>query len=139
MSFDRNKFIDFLLEQDVLQFGEFTLKSGRQSPYFFNLGKVASGLGFAQLGEAYAQAILAQGFQFDVLFGPAYKGIPLAAVTARISSLEEGYALLEQVTAPPEWAIFSMRSYHYETWNPEGVDPRYEAQIKRFLASWGVE
>ena len=68
------EFIEFMLNQGVLQFGEFTLKSGRQSPYFFNLGKVAAGAAFAKLGQAYAEAIVNSGIAFDVLFGPAYKG-----------------------------------------------------------------
>ena len=79
---DSAGFIEFLLAQDVLKFGDFTLKSGRQSPYFINLGDVASGAGFATLGRAYAQAIVRAGLQFDVLFGPAYKGIPIAVATA---------------------------------------------------------
>ena len=74
--------IPFLMEQNVLQFGDFTLKSGRQSPYFFNLGNVSTGLGFARLGEAYASTIIESGIEFDVLFGPAYKGIPIAVATA---------------------------------------------------------
>lgn len=79
---NKTAFIDFLMSQDVLKFGDFTLKSGRRSPYFFNLGEVASGTGYAQLGQAYADAILAAGVEFDVLFGPAYKGIPIATATA---------------------------------------------------------
>ena len=75
-------FIDFLVAQGVLKFGEFTLNSGRVSPYFFNLGAVSDGAGFAQLGRAYADAILAAEIEFDVLFGPAYKGIPIAVATA---------------------------------------------------------
>ena len=75
-------FISFLLSEDVLQFGEFTLNSGRISPYFFNLGNVNSGMGFALLGQAYAQAIIEAELEFDVLFGPAYKGIPIAVATA---------------------------------------------------------
>lgn len=75
-------FIDFLIAQGVLKFGEFTLNSGRVSPYFFNLGAVSDGAGFAQLGRAYADAILAAKIDFDVLFGPAYKGIPIAVATA---------------------------------------------------------
>jgi len=75
-------FIDFLLQQQVLKFGDFTLKSGRQSPYFFNLGEVSEGGAYATLGAAYADAIIASGVEFDVLFGPAYKGIPIAVATA---------------------------------------------------------
>ena len=76
------QFIEFLLGQDVLKFGEFTLKSGRISPYFFNLGQVAQGDAYATLGAAYADAIIASDLEFDVLFGPAYKGIPIAVATA---------------------------------------------------------
>ncbi len=75
-------FIDFLITQGVLRFGEFRLNSGRVSPYFFNLGAVSDGAGFAELGRAYADAILAAEIDFDVLFGPAYKGIPIAVATA---------------------------------------------------------
>ena len=82
MAAARDEFIDFLVAQGVLAFGEFTLKSGRVSPYFFNLGKIAGGTAFARLGEAYADAILAAEIEFDVLFGPAYKGIPIAVATA---------------------------------------------------------
>ena len=75
-------FVDFTLETGVLKFGEFTLKSGRISPYFFNAGLFNTGSHLSQLGNFYAQAIKASNLQFDVLFGPAYKGIPLAAATA---------------------------------------------------------
>jgi orotate phosphoribosyltransferase len=78
----KQKFIDFLIAQNVLKFGEFTLNSGRVSPYFFNLGAVSDGAGFAELGQAYAQTIIDAGIEFDVLFGPAYKGIPIAVATA---------------------------------------------------------
>jgi orotate phosphoribosyltransferase len=78
----KQKFIDFLIARDVLKFGEFTLNSGRVSPYFFNLGAVSDGAGFAELGQAYAQTIIDAGIEFDVLFGPAYKGIPIAVATA---------------------------------------------------------
>ncbi len=79
---DKAKFIEFLLNEGVLKFGEFTLNSGRRSPYFFNLGEVSSGPGFAALGIAYADAIIAAGLECDVLFGPAYKGIPIAVATS---------------------------------------------------------
>jgi orotate phosphoribosyltransferase len=75
-------FLDLALRYEVLRFGTFTLKSGRISPYFFNLGRIGTGAGLRALGRAYAGAILAHGVEFDVLFGPAYKGIPLVAATA---------------------------------------------------------
>lgn len=75
-------FIEFAIEQQVLRFGEFTLKSGRVSPYFFNAGLFNSGVALAKLGQFYAAAIEDAGIPFDVLLGPAYKGIPLAATTA---------------------------------------------------------
>jgi len=78
----QNDFVDFMLEIGALKFGEFTLKSGRVSPYFFNAGQFNQGNHLSRLGQFYAQAIEASGIKFDVLFGPAYKGIPLAAATA---------------------------------------------------------
>lgn len=78
----KNEFLRLAIENEVLRFGEFTLKSGRVSPYFFNAGLFATGKAMALLGQYYAQAIIDSGIRFDVLFGPAYKGIPLAAVTA---------------------------------------------------------
>ncbi len=78
----QREFIDFALETGVLRFGEFTLKSGRISPYFFNAGLFNSGSSLARLGRFYARAIVDSGIEFDLLYGPAYKGIPLAAVTA---------------------------------------------------------
>ena len=78
----QNDFVDFMLEIGALKFGEFTLKSGRVSPYFFNVGQFNQGNHLSQLGQFYAQAIEASGIKFDVLFGPAYKGIPLVAATA---------------------------------------------------------
>jgi orotate phosphoribosyltransferase len=75
-------FIRFAIERGVLRFGEFTLKSGRTSPYFFNAGLFNSGSALAQLGRFYAAAVVDSGIDFDVIFGPAYKGIPLAAATA---------------------------------------------------------
>lgn len=78
----RTDFISFAIDQGVLGFGEFELKSGRISPYFFNAGLFKTGVALAKLGEYYAQAIVESGVEFDVLFGPAYKGIPLATTTA---------------------------------------------------------
>ena len=72
-------FIEFALSREVLRFGKFTLKSGRVSPYFFNAGLFNTGSALARLGQYYAEAIVESGLEFDVLFGPAYKGIPLAA------------------------------------------------------------
>lgn len=75
-------FIQLAISHQALCFGEFTLKSGRTSPYFFNAGKFQTGNALAALGRYYAAAITAAGISFDVVFGPAYKGIPLAATTA---------------------------------------------------------
>ena len=78
----QREFIELALEADVLRFGEFSLKSGRTSPYFFNAGLFNTGRALAKLGEYYAQTIIDNDIQFDVLFGPAYKGIPLASTCA---------------------------------------------------------
>jgi len=78
----KGEFLRFAAETGVLRFGEFTLKSGRKSPYFFNAGLFNSGARLARLGRFYASAILDSGIRFDVLYGPAYKGIPLAATTS---------------------------------------------------------
>lgn len=75
-------FIEFALRKNVLRFGEFTLKSGRKSPYFFNAGLFNTGAGLAELGKYYAAALIDSGIEFDLLFGPAYKGIPIATATA---------------------------------------------------------
>ncbi|MFI0397469.1 MAG: orotate phosphoribosyltransferase [Thiolinea sp.] len=75
-------FLDFAMQQGVLRFGEYTLKSGRISPYFFNAGLFQTGSALSRLGQFYAQAIVESGLQFDMLFGPAYKGIPLAAAVS---------------------------------------------------------
>jgi len=77
----QHEFFDFAIDNQVLRFGEFTLKSGRLSPYFFNSGLFNNGAAIAALGRYYASAIVASGLDFDMLYGPAYKGIPLAIAT----------------------------------------------------------
>ncbi len=86
----QREFIELALEADVLRFGEFSLKSGRTSPYFFNAGLFNTGRALAKLGEYYAQTIIDNDIQFDVLFGPAYKGIPLASTCAIALSEKHG-------------------------------------------------
>jgi len=78
----QREFLEFAIAENVLRFGNFTLKSGRQSPYFFNVGLFNTGQALSQLGRFYARAIQRSGIDFDVLFGPAYKGIPLVTAAA---------------------------------------------------------
>lgn len=78
----QEEFVSFAIEQGVLQFGEFELKSGRVSPWFFNSGLFSTGQALARLGHYYSEAIVSKAIEFDILFGPAYKGIPLVAATA---------------------------------------------------------
>jgi orotate phosphoribosyltransferase len=78
----QREFIEFALDHDVLRFGSFTLKSGRTSPYFFNAGAIDTGVGLAALGRFYAATIVEDELDVDVILGPAYKGIPIAAATA---------------------------------------------------------
>lgn len=87
----QREFIEFALERNVLKFGEFTLKSGRKSPYFFNAGLFNTGRDLARLGRFYAAALMDAGIEYDLLFGPAYKGIPIATTTA--VALAEHYDL----------------------------------------------
>ncbi len=82
MQYYQREFIQLAIEQGALCFGDFKLKSGRSSPYFFNAGRFQTGAALAKLGRFYAAAIIDAGIDFDVVFGPAYKGIPLAATTA---------------------------------------------------------
>ncbi|MDF7679615.1 orotate phosphoribosyltransferase [Enterobacteriaceae bacterium ESL0689] len=82
MKLYQRQFIDFALNKQVLRFGEFTLKSGRKSPYFFNAGLFNTGHDLALLGRFYAAALVDSAVDFDLLFGPAYKGIPIATTTA---------------------------------------------------------
>ncbi|HCL76104.1 MAG TPA: orotate phosphoribosyltransferase, partial [Pseudomonas sp.] len=86
----QREFIRFAIERGVLRFGEFKLKSGRTSPYFFNAGLFNSGSALARLGDFYAAAVMDSGLDFDVVFGPAYKGIPLAAATAIALAQQHG-------------------------------------------------
>ena len=83
-------FIQLAIEANALCFGSFTLKSGRNSPYFFNAGKFDNGQALAMLGKCYAAKIVSSGLSFDMLFGPAYKGIPLVAVTAAALAIDHG-------------------------------------------------
>lgn len=85
----REKFLRFVIDNDILRFGEFTLKSGRVSPYFFNAGLFNTGAKLGFLARSYAAAIADSGLDFAVMFGPAYKGIPLAAATALALSSEQ--------------------------------------------------
>jgi orotate phosphoribosyltransferase len=78
----QTRFIDLALSREALRFGSFKLKSGRESPYFFNAGLFSDGQAASVLGQCYASALVSSGLEFDVLFGPAYKGIPLVAATA---------------------------------------------------------
>lgn len=86
----QQEFLEFAIQTRVLQFGEFVLKSGRKSPYFFNAGLFSTGKSLARLGEFYADRLLDWGQSFDVLYGPAYKGIPLAASTAMAIAAKTG-------------------------------------------------
>ncbi|WP_448215188.1 orotate phosphoribosyltransferase [Endozoicomonas sp. 2B-B] len=78
----QREFLDFALQEQVIRFGEFTLKSGRKSPYFFNAGLFNTGEAISKMGQFYAHALVNSGIEYDILFGPAYKGIPLATTTA---------------------------------------------------------
>jgi len=93
----QSRFIDLALARSALRFGRFTLKSGRESPYFFNVGLFHDGEALAVLGQCYAAALQATGIGYDMLFGPAYKGIPLVATTA--------IALAEQHGRNVPWAF----------------------------------
>ncbi len=91
MQENKKRFIELAIKYQVLKFGEFTLKSGRVSPYFFNAGLFNSGYALAELGSCYAQAIIENEIDYDVMFGPAYKGIPL--VSAIVFALSVNYGI----------------------------------------------
>jgi len=78
----QKQFLNYVTEQEILRFGEFTLKSGRKSPYFFNAGLFNTGAALGFLGNCYAKAVKNSGLEFDIIFGPAYKGIPLASAAS---------------------------------------------------------
>ncbi|MCG6939466.1 MAG: orotate phosphoribosyltransferase [Gammaproteobacteria bacterium] len=90
MQQNKKRFIDLAIKYQVLRFGEFTLKSGRISPYFFNAGLFNSGYALAEVGSCYAQTIIDENIEYDVLFGPAYKGIPLVSAIAYALSVNHG-------------------------------------------------
>ena len=113
----KREFIEFMVESDVLKFGDFTLKSGRKSPFFMNAGAYVTGEQLHRLGLYYAQAINDNfGLDFDVVFGPAYKGIPLAVVTAM--ALQElmgrGMILMNSYNSTAQiFAIFGIMALLY--------------------------
>lgn len=86
----QQRFLEFAIQMDVLRFGEFRLKSGRLSPYFFNAGLFNDGEALTRLGQFYSTALLESGVEFDLLFGPAYKGIPLVSTTAISLNIDHG-------------------------------------------------
>jgi len=90
MQKNKKRFIELAIRYQVLRFGEFTLKSGRISPYFFNAGLFNSGYALAELGSCYAQTIIDENIDYDILFGPAYKGIPLVSAIAYALSVNHG-------------------------------------------------
>lgn len=90
MQENKKRFIELAIKYQVLRFGEFTLKSGRISPYFFNAGLFNSGYALAELGSCYAQTIIEKNISYDVLFGPAYKGIPLVSAIVYALSVNHG-------------------------------------------------
>ncbi len=87
---DQREFIDFMVECEVLTFGDFITKSGRPTPYFVNTGRYRTGSQISRLGRFYADAVVARGVEFDLLFGPAYKGIPLVVATASALAQHHG-------------------------------------------------
>lgn len=90
MQENKKRFIELAIKYQVLRFGEFTLKSGRISPYFFNAGLFNSGYALSELGSCYAQSIIEKGIDYDVMFGPAYKGIPLVSAIVYALSVNHG-------------------------------------------------
>ena len=98
-------FIRYAIDCQVLRFGDFTLKSGRRSPYFFNTGLFNTGARLDRLGQFYAEALLHAGIQADVLYGPAYKGIPLACATAMALARRTGHRVSRLQGIPPPLGV----------------------------------
>ena len=135
----KREFIEFMVESDVLKFGDFTLKSGRKSPFFMNAGAYVTGEQLHRLGLYYAQAINDNfGLDFDVVFGPAYKGIPLAVVTAMaLQELEAKYGF-------PVASIVSMAEvkeclHNHEVAGRIVIDDDIAAAIDAYYEQWGAK
>ena len=132
----KQEFIEFMVESEVLKFGEFTLKSGRKSPFFMNAGAYVTGTQLRRLGEYYAKAIHDNyGLDFDVLFGPAYKGIPLAVATTMAISELYGF---------PTAAIVSMADVVEHLYNRECqgkivIDDTLKAAIDAYYGQYGAK
>ena len=106
----KQEFIEFMVESDVLKFGDFTLKSGRKSPFFMNAGAYVTGEQLHRLGLYYAQAINERfGLGFDVVFGPAYKGIPLSVVTTMTTLSPSCSSQPSRLPASAPWSFASLR------------------------------
>ena len=117
-------FIRFALAQDVLRFGEFKTKAGRLSPYFFNAGLFYDGASLAQLANGYAEVLIermGQGFAFDALFGPAYKGITLASATAMAETYKREGRAMDDALEPIRYVTASL-SVEYKNPTPIGVE-----------------
>lgn len=128
----KQEFINFMVESEVLKFGEFTLKSGRKSPFFMNAGAYVTGTQLRRLGEYYAKAIHDNyGLDFDVLFGPAYKGIPLAVATSM--AISELYGKRSTLLLQPERGQGSRRYRHPSGKQVKGRRPRrYHRRCNHF-------
>ena len=148
----KSDFIDFMVESNVLKFGEFTLKSGRKSPFFMNAGAYVTGSQLKRLGEFYARAIHDKyGDDFDVLFGPAYKGIPLSVVTAiafselygkggvkcALDEVKELYGF--ETNAIVTMAEVVERLYNKECQGKILIDDTLKAAIDAYYAQYGAK
>ena len=140
----KKEFIEFMVESEVLKFGEFTLKSGRKSPFFMNAGAYVTGSQLTRLGEYYAKAIHEEfGDDFDVLFGPAYKGIPLSVVTAMAFHKLYGKEV-SKLYGFPTAAIVSMPEvmeylYNREVAGKVVIDDKIMDALKSYYDEYGVK